>query len=122
MLAVVKTHRTNLRIRGFIPPPVLRVLRTEYGRNLTVTADKDDKEILSVFETAEYNEFKSRVSPADYIRTYRENAGLSQCALAEKLDVPRAYVCDIEHGRRAISKKLAKALAELFKVSVARFI
>lgn len=76
----------------------------------------------SVFETAEYKEFKSRVSPADYVRTYRENAGLSQSALAEKLGVARAYICDIEHSRRAISKKLAKALAGFFKVSVARFI
>ena len=122
MLAVVKTPRTNLRIRGFIPSPVLRVLRTEYGRNLTVTADRDDKEMVSVFETAEYREFKSRVSPADYVRTYRENAGLSQSALAGKLGVTRAYVCDIEHGRRTISKQFAKALAEFFKVSVSRFI
>ena len=45
MLAVVKTPRTNMQMRGFIPMPVLRVLRNEFGENLTVTGDKDDKKL-----------------------------------------------------------------------------
>ena len=124
MLAVVKTPRTNLHMRGFIPAPVLRVLRHEFGKNLTVMVDtdKDDKEMVSVFDSAEYKEFKNRVSPADYVRTYRENAGLTQTGLAEKFNVTRAYVCDIEHGRRTISKRFAKALSDFFLVSVSRFI
>jgi DNA-binding XRE family transcriptional regulator len=122
MLAVVKTPRTNMHMHGFIPAPVLRVLRTEFGKNLTVTTDNDDKEMLSVFETAEYKDFKKRVSPADYVRTYRENAELTQTELAGKLNVTRAYICDIEHGRRAISKQFAKTLSDFFLVSVSRFI
>jgi ribosome-binding protein aMBF1 (putative translation factor) len=122
MLAVVKTPRTNMHMRGFIPMPVLRVLRHEFGENLTVTADKDDKKLESVFDSSEYKEFKNRVSPADYIRTYRENAGLSQTELAEKLNVTRAYICDVEHGRRAISKQFAKQLADFFKISIAHLI
>ena len=122
MLAVVKTPRTNLRISGFIPRPILRVLRHEFGEKLTVTTDKDDKKLESVFESAEYKEFKNRVSPADYIRTYRENAGLTQTDLAEKLGVTRAYICDIEHNRRAFSKQFAKQVADFFKISVAHLI
>jgi len=122
MLAVVKTPRTSLRISGFIPRPILRVLRNEFGEKLTVTTDKDDKKLESVFESAEYKEFKSRVSPADYIRTYRENAGLTQTDLAEKLGVTRAYICDIEHNRRAFSKQFAKQVADFFKISVAHLI
>ena len=122
MLAVVKTPRTNLRMRGFIPAPVLRVLRNEFGKNLTLTADKGDKSIESVFDSAEYKEFKKRVSPADYIRTYRENAGLTQSELAEKLGVSRAYICDLEHGRRAFSKQFAKKAAGFFKISVEHLI
>ena len=122
MLAVVKTPRTSIHMRGFIPTPVLRVLRNEFGENLTVTADKDDKNLESVFDSAEYKEFKSRVSPADYVRTYRENAGMTQTELAEKLNVTRAYICDIEHGRRAISKQFAKQLADCFKISIAHLI
>jgi ribosome-binding protein aMBF1 (putative translation factor) len=122
MLAVVKTPRTNIRMRGFIPPPVLRVLRHEFGKKLTVKDDEDKEEKLNVFDTAEYKEFKNRVTPADYVRIYRENAQLSQTALAEKLEVSRAYICDVEHGRRSISKQFAKALADFFKISVSRFI
>jgi ribosome-binding protein aMBF1 (putative translation factor) len=122
MLAVVKTPRTNMHMQGFIPMPVLRVLRNEFGESLTVTTDKDDKKLERVFDSAEYKEFKSRVAPADYIRTYRENAGLTQTELAEKLNVSRAYICDIEHGRREISKQFAKQLADFFKISIARLI
>jgi ribosome-binding protein aMBF1 (putative translation factor) len=122
MLAVVKTPRTNIRMRGVIPAPVLRVLRHEFGKDLSVKADEDDNEMLNVFDTAEYKEFKKRVTPADYVRIYRENAQLSQSALAEKFEVSRAYICDIEHGRRPISKQFAKTLADFFKISVSRFV
>jgi ribosome-binding protein aMBF1 (putative translation factor) len=111
-----------MHMQGFIPMPVLRVLRNEFGESLTVTTDKDDKKLERVFDSAEYKEFKSRVAPADYIRTYRENAGLTQTELAEKLNVSRAYICDIEHGRREISKQFAKQLADFFKISIARLI
>jgi DNA-binding XRE family transcriptional regulator len=122
MLAVVKTPRTNLRISGFIPMQILRVLRNEFGEKLTVTSDKTDKELESVFDSAEYREFKKRATPADYILTYRENAGLTQTELAEKLGVSRAYICDIEHNRRAFSKQFAKQVANFFNISVAHLI
>jgi ribosome-binding protein aMBF1 (putative translation factor) len=122
MLAVVKTPRTKLRMSGFIPAPVLRVLRHEFGKNLSVQADGDDNEIENVFDSPEYKAFKKRVTPADYVRTYRENTGLSQSAFAEKIGFSRAYICDIEHGRRQISKQFAKTLADYFKVSVSHFI
>jgi ribosome-binding protein aMBF1 (putative translation factor) len=122
MLAVVKTPRTDIHMRGFIPMPVLRVLHTEFWKNLTVTSEKDDNKLESVFDSSEYKEFKDRVSPADYIRTYRENSGLTQTELAVKLDVNRAYICDLEHGRRAFSKQFAKKMADFFKISLEHLI
>jgi DNA-binding XRE family transcriptional regulator len=122
MLAVVKTPRTNIQMRGFIPVLVLQVLRHEFGKKLTVTSEKDDSKLESVFDCAEYLEFKKRVTPADYIRTYRENAGLTQSELAEKLGVTRAYICDLEHGRRAFSKPFAKKVASFFKLSAEHLI
>jgi ribosome-binding protein aMBF1 (putative translation factor) len=122
MLAVVKTHRTNLHMRGFIPSPVLRVLRHEFGKNLTVTPEKDDEKLEIVFNAAEHMDFKKRASPADYLRTYRENAGLTQSELAEKLNVARSYICDLEHGRRTFSKQFAKKAAAFLKISVEHLI
>jgi ribosome-binding protein aMBF1 (putative translation factor) len=102
--------------------PILRVLRSEFGEKLSVTSGKTDKDLESVFDSVEYKEFKKRVSPADYIRTYRENAGLTQTELAEKLGVSRAYLCDIEHNRRAFSKQFAKQVADLLKISIGHLI
>lgn len=122
MLAVVKTPHTDIRMRGFISAPVLRVLRNEFGKALTVTAEKDDSILESVFDCAEYKGFKKRVTPGDYIRVYRENAGLTQSELAKRLGVTRAYICDLEHGRRAFSKPFAKKAAGFFKISAERLI
>jgi transcriptional regulator with XRE-family HTH domain len=36
-----------------------------------------------------------------YLRLVRKRAGLTLRALAKKLDCSAAYICDIEHGRRA---------------------
>ena len=122
MLAVVKTPRTNLRISGFIPMPVLRILQDEFGGKLTVTPDKAETGLESVFDSAEYKAFKSRVTPADYIRTYRENAGMAQADLAKKLNVSRSYICDVEHNRRTISKEFAKKVSQIFKIAPAHLI
>ena len=122
MLAVVKTPHTDLRIKGFIPRPVLKVLKTEYGKSLEVKTDKDDDELVDFFETDIYKDFKKRMTPGDYVRMYRENMNLTQAALGEKVGMSRAYVCDVEHGRRAISKDIAKKLSKLFKISASHLI
>lgn len=122
MLAVVRTPRTKLRMRGFIPPRVLRVLRHEFGRQLTIKAEKNDRQLENVFDSTMYKEFKKRVTPADYVRIYRENANLTQTEIAGKLGISRAYICDIEHGRRQVSRQFARQLADFFKVSAGTFI
>jgi antitoxin component HigA of HigAB toxin-antitoxin module len=122
MLAVVKTPHTRLRAKGFIPKRVLQVLRAEYGKALQVKPEGDAEEWVDVFETEAYAAFKKKVKPGDYVRIYRENTGLSQSALAEKLGVRRSYVCDIEHYRREISKQFAKELSHFFHIPAGRFI
>ena len=122
MLAVVKTPHTDLRIEGFIPRPVLEVLKTEYGKSLEVKTGKDDDELVDFFETDLYKDFKKRMTPGDYVRMYRENMSLTQAALGEKVGMSRAYICDVEHGRRAISKDIAKKLSRLFKISASHLI
>jgi len=117
MLAVVKTPHTNLRIEGFIPRPVLKILKNEYGKYLKVKTDKDDEELIDFFETDLYKDFQKRMTPGDYVRMYRENMKLTQASLGEKVGMSRAYICDVEHGRRTISKDIAKKLSKLFKIS-----
>ena len=121
MLAVVKTPHTDLKIRGFIATPVLRALRAEYGSHLRVETQKGEEEWVDVFETDLYKRFKKNVKPGDYIRTYRENLGLSQAELGDKLGVSRAYICDIEKHRRSIGKDMIKQVAILFDAPVEFF-
>ena len=120
MLAVVKTPHIDMRIEGDVPPRLLRLLKTEYGRELKL-AEKND-ESVDFFETDFYRKMKSGMTPGAYVRIYRENHGMTQDQLGKKIGVNKSFICDIEHGRRSISKDMAKKFSALFKISVARFI
>ena len=122
MLAVVKTPRTNLEISGEIPVTILKVLRTEFGKKLHVTPSKSSDDLESVFDSSSYKEFKNRVTVGDYVHTYRKNMGFTQSQLGEQIGKSRAYICDVEHNRRSLSKETAKKLAQIFKVSASKFI
>jgi DNA-binding XRE family transcriptional regulator len=122
MLAVVKTPHTNIRIKGFIPKAVLTVLKGEFGRALKIKRGNSGEELVDIFETEAYKSFKKRVTPGDYIKTYRENLSLTQAALGEEVGRSRAYICDLEKNRRPVSKEMAKKLAKVFGVSVSFFI
>ena len=123
MLAVVKIPRTKtplFEVRGDIPEKILAYLRKEY----TVEVEEgEDEEYLVAQETDWYKELKASLTPGDTIRIYRENLGLSQVQLGEKLGgLSRQKISDYENGRRTIGKELAKLLSKLLKVPIDRFI
>jgi transcriptional regulator with XRE-family HTH domain len=63
------------------------------------------------------------MTPGDSVETYRKNAGFTQAELGKKLGkFSRQNISDIEHGRREISKELARKLSVLFGISIDRFI
>ncbi|MBN2037663.1 MAG: helix-turn-helix transcriptional regulator [Chitinispirillaceae bacterium] len=99
----------------------MRCLRSEYGNKLRIENEKDDT-LVDLFETDFYKETKKRMTPGTYLRIYRENHHMTQEKLGDKIGASKAFVCDMEHDRRAISKDMAKKLAALFDISVARFI
>ncbi len=69
--------------------------------------DEDDR--LYTVEEA----FGPRV-PGHMIRGYRSREGLTQADLAAKLGTARSVVSDLENGRRPVSGKMARRLAEIF--------
>jgi DNA-binding XRE family transcriptional regulator len=117
----VKTPHINVRIQGRLPSRLLRCLRTEYGNKLRIEDEKDDT-IVDFFETDFYKDTKKEMTPGTYLRIYRENHKMTLEELGEKIGASKAFVCDMEHDRRAISKEMAKKVASLFNISVARFI
>jgi DNA-binding XRE family transcriptional regulator len=122
MLAVVKTPRTSIRIKGKISNKLMEVLVSEYGKDVQLTRDPDD-ELVDVFQTDWYKNIKKTMTPGTYMKIYRENRKMTQTELGKVLGgLPRQHVSNMENGVRPISKKIAIKLAKAFDVSVEKFI
>ena len=122
MQAVVKTPHIELKIKGEISPKLISVLDEEFGPELMLE-DKQEDETVNIFETDWYAQIKSKMSPGENLKIYRENRGLTQGQLGELLDgVPRQHISNMERGVRSISKKTARKLAQIFKASPGKFI
>ncbi|MBF9018889.1 MULTISPECIES: hypothetical protein [unclassified Oceanispirochaeta] len=74
MLVHVKTPHTEIEIKGDVSDKILEVLQSEYGEKLEIQKD----EYSDPFETARYNEIKESLTPGDYLKTDRENKGITQ--------------------------------------------
>lgn len=111
MQVVAKTPHIDLRITGEIPEKVLRALEEEYGDALQVSGENED-ELVDVTTTDWYRETKKGITPGDVLRIYRENAGLTQTALGQRMGgVPRQHISNMENGKRPIGKETARKLA-----------
>ena len=105
MQAVVKTPRIEINIKGEIPDRLMSVLEEEYGEQIQLLEDNDE-ETVNVFETDWYRDIKSKMTPGDNLKIYRENRGLTQAKLGEMLGaVPRQHISNMERGVRSISLK-----------------
>jgi DNA-binding XRE family transcriptional regulator len=121
MLAAVKTHHTEIHIRGDIPARVLEVLRAEYGQDLKVSGE-DGEELVNV-ETDWYRSVKATTTPGDVLRVYRETRKLTQSALGRLLgNIARQQISSMENGVRPISLVMARKLAKVFDVPAERFL
>lgn len=61
-------------------------------------------------------------SPAMLLRGYRNKLDMTQAQLAETMQVTQARVSEWESGKRPISIKAARKLAELFSVPYQKFL
>lgn len=121
MLVVVNQPHTSFRIEGDIPVGILDYVCREYGKeNIAVIDDGD--ELLDPHEMDFYKKAKAEETPGKNMRLFRRNLKMTQSELAEKLGTTKQAVSNMENGIRPISKKTAKELAAIFKVSVSNFI
>jgi transcriptional regulator with XRE-family HTH domain len=80
-------------------------------------------ELVEVTSTDWYRGIKEQITPGDNMRFYREMHGFSQEELGGKLGrFGRQNISNMERGHRQISRNVAKNLAELFDVSVEKFL
>ncbi|HEX5398127.1 MAG TPA: response regulator [Verrucomicrobiae bacterium] len=63
------------------------------------------------------NDVKSRFGSS--VRFWRNQLGISQEDLAERADVHRTYICDVERGSRNVSLEIIEKLAQALEVSTA---
>jgi DNA-binding XRE family transcriptional regulator len=124
MLAVVKRPHTDtplFEVKGDIPENVVAYLEKEFGQALEVFAE-DDEELVDIFETAWYKEISAAITPGESMKIYRENLGLTQAELAQKLgNLSKQKISEMENGKCRISEDVAKKLSQLFEVPIGRF-
>ena len=122
MLAVVKTPRIEISIKGDIPPKIITLLKEEYGKKVHIINDEDD-EYVNIIETDWYKKIKSENTPGENMKIYRKIHKITQEKLGEMLGgIPKQHISNMENGIRPISKITAKKLTKIFDVSVERFI
>ena len=122
MLVAVKTRRIELQMKGDIPERVLLFLEEEYGVSLRPTTD-DGEEAVNALETDWYKRTMAAMPPGKALRIYRENAGLTQTALGDRMGgVPRQHISNMENGKRPIGKENAKRLAAALHVDYRVFL
>jgi DNA-binding XRE family transcriptional regulator len=119
MQVVVKTP--HIRLDGEVTDELVDYLRQRFGEVEVI--EDDDDELVEITESDWYRSIKATMSPGRNVRVYRELHGMTQAALGAKLgSFSRQNVSNMENGHRPISKAVAKRLAELFDVSVEKFI
>ena len=123
MLIVVNhPHINSFRIEGDIPASMLDYVSREYGRQNVSIIDDEGELLLDPHDMDFYKESKEKETPGRNMRMFRRNLQLTQSQLAEKLGTTKQAISNMENGIRPISKKTAKELARIFKVSAGNFI
>lgn len=116
----VKMPHIKIDISGDIPESIINAVKKEYGNKVKI---ENDDEYVVADETQWYKTTVKDMTPARAMKAYRLSRGMTQAQLGEKLgSIPRQHISNMENGSRKINIDVAKKLAEIFDVSVEKFI
>ncbi|MDD5569390.1 MAG: helix-turn-helix transcriptional regulator [Candidatus Pacebacteria bacterium] len=101
---------------GCITPSILNALKKDY------VIESEDNSYIDVTKTGWYTKSQERLHHGGLIRLLRSHNNMSQGALGKRLEVTSKYISDLEHGRRSVSLKMARKLAEVFGRKPERFL
>lgn len=100
-----------------IPPSVAKEIQALLKRR--INAEKTG----SVSARAIFPEiFDATEGPAHILKGARLREGLTQKALAEKLNIRQHHLSEMEHGKRPIGKEMAKKLGTVLRANWRVFI
>lgn len=112
MLATVDLgHASRFRVEGDIDPLLIEWMRERYGDRLTLSDGMSGNDSLDFHDPGWSGKPGPEMTPASSFKFYRELNELTQRELAVMVGETRQHVSDMEHGRRPISLKMAKALS-----------
>jgi len=116
----VKTPHTKIDMTGDIPEKIITMLKEVYGKKVTIS---DDDEYVNVKDTDWYKNIKAEITPGETVSFYRKMHKMTQKELGDKLgNFSKQNISEIERNIRPISKKTAKQLSDLFKISIDRLL
>ena len=118
MQVLVKTP--PIRLEGDIPAELLTFVKSKYTE--VTVEDDDDEEYVEIAETEWYKNIIKNRTPAKTLKLFRDRDNLTQTALAEKLGIPVQNISGMENGRRTISPRMARKLADVFGTSYQNFL
>ncbi|MES0490316.1 MAG: helix-turn-helix transcriptional regulator [Leptospirales bacterium] len=121
MQVLVKTKNAKIEMKGDIPNDILTAVSKAFKKSVKILND-DGEEIVLATQSKWFNEIIEGTSPGKVIHIYRENSGLSQSQLGEKVKKSIQYISDLENDRRNISLDMARKLAKVFDISIARLL
>ena len=119
MQVVVK--KPHIRMEGEISAELIKFLKEKYGDVEVI--ENEDEELVEITQSDWYRNIRHQISPGENMAIYRKLHGLSQETLGKKIgSFSRQNISNMERGHRPISKAVAKRMAELFDVSVEKFL
>ncbi len=109
MQVVAKMPHIDVKMQGVGMNYFLDIIKKEIP-SVQIIDDEDESEDIDDWDY--YAQMKSRLTPAKVLKIRRENAGLTQAALAEKSGIAAANIALMESGKRNIGVRTAKKLSE----------
>ncbi|WP_428771392.1 helix-turn-helix transcriptional regulator [Treponema sp. HNW] len=87
------------------------------------TVEEDDNEsYVEITQTDWYKNIVKNRTPQKALRLFRYRDNLTQAALGKKLGIPAQHVSGMENGRRTISPRMARKLADIFGTRYQNFL
>ncbi len=115
---IEKKSRKLISVSSAIAAAVLAYAKREDAEARIIP---DDGYVLAT-ESKWYRDVKGSWHPGIPLRIRRENAGLSQAALAKLAGIAVSNLSAMENGRRAVGLIIAKKLSHALKCPVADFV
>jgi len=117
MLVVAKKPRIRVEIKGRGVNHLLKVIKNSFQ---DVRIEED--ETVPIRETSWWKEISEKVTPADALRVYRDNAALTLKELSKKTGIAVPHLSAMENEKRNIGKISTQKLGKALNCNYKRFL